>query len=282
MKHSKAAELFPIHVQEHIDRKILSAGGMQALPADAILSDATYAHVTADALRLALSEYSIDPAKGKGWEWLARAVKIAFTCSTPYSALNDDHHGNAPIRDKFLGLGKRAVELAKDLEVLSDEERRIIDNVFNEEARAIMATTIPHVTFLGESLEIIAGALKVPQGKWKSSAARELRVRQAHYLSPIFEAAFGRSATVNDRPGANDLGPWATFFLLVAEVATLEPVASLREVLKEARRRHMANPIRYPDLDSENLRCDSATTKNRIRPCDCVRFREHLYTSVSH
>lgn len=180
--------------------------------------------------------------------WLSTAVRRVLSIASPYpEGLPKDLKSNAEKRRSLLQLGKMARTLSDDLDELDLDTLQTISMGMQNDGWLEFCLTINRLRFIADSFGIIASTLKVERGPWKSSAKRELRVRQAHYLSPIFEMAFGQEATVNDWPDAKDLGPWPDFFQRIAAIANGDPVRGLREVVKEARQRHGAAPMQYPD-----------------------------------
>lgn len=94
--------------------------------------------------------------------------------------------------------------------------------------------------------EVVSNQLSIEKGKWRNSAMTELRTRQAHYLTPLFEAAFGKGATVIDNEAAESLGAWPEFIGRLVHRLSGRGLANARAILKEARKRHLKSPIRYP------------------------------------
>jgi hypothetical protein len=125
-------------------------------------------------------------------------------------------------------------------------EDEAVRQICGQVGLTILQTASAQLILSAAILNRTASSLQSDSGKWRASAERELRVRRAHYLSPIFESAFSTSATVNDRPGAADMGPWPDFFERTVRLATGRGVPGLRETVKEARRRHLEGAIAYP------------------------------------
>jgi hypothetical protein len=103
--------------------------------------------------------------------------------------------------------------------------------------------------YVSDIFRLTTRHLKVESGPHRAAAARELAIRRAYYLAPLFTLAHGAEAKANDYPGA-DPGPWTDWFARIVSAATGERVNDLRKVLKEARSRHIADkaaPLLYSE-----------------------------------
>lgn len=246
LTHQDAARLYPVHVQAVIDRHIQERGFEAVLN---VSGDLLYPAIDSDALRIALANFPLQLLKD--WDWLAVRVREALTVVTPnLSYMDNGYKGNIATRDQLLRLAHKCGDLYTELHGIDGEVERVIAASFRNEGLATIKETLARLEFLRDSLEITARHLKQPVGKSVAAAGAEIRIRQARYLAPVFENAFGSQATLNDWPGAA-LGPWADFFNGIAKLATQSPVANLRKVLKEARKRSRKAPIFWADMTNQ-------------------------------
>lgn len=76
--------------------------------------------------------------------------------------------------------------------------------------------------------------------RWRDMERRKQRISFATWLSPVFEDAYGKRATVNNWTGDDGqakLGDWPEFFNRIACLALkLDRIPDLQGILKEARR----------------------------------------------
>lgn len=82
---------------------------------------------------------------------------------------------------------------------------------------------------------------------WRRALDFDRRLQMAICLLPVFEAGFGRRATVNLAPKKPGSAAWANFYVGVTGIAGVRSADNLRKVLLEAKRRHRENRVFFAD-----------------------------------
>lgn len=239
---------WPVHVQKYVDAQYL-ARGFEIMDASA---PDRFASLTSETVREALDGFRLSRPAERNVDWLARALRKVLALATPLGiAHGDNAQPNSITRAKLTRAAANLDKAASTMRELSELDLAPVVQV--------MAIT-PHgppsfrsmpaeLEYISDIFRQVARSLHVVQGPARAAAARELVVRRAFYLAPLFEMVFGVKATVNDFPGA-DLGPWPDFFARIMFAATGDRVADLRKIAKEARSRHLARqggPLTYPE-----------------------------------
>lgn len=239
-RHMEAINLdaWPVHVQRYVDQLHLVRG--------IEINDATaldrFANLTPEAVAEALDGFPLALPAERDIAWLARALRKTIAVATPLGiALGDDAQPNTVTRLHLTRAAGKLDKAAAALKELTDLDLADVVRVMElcpmgpPSFRSMPA----ELEYISDSFREVARRLHIVQGPARAAADRELAVRRAFYVGPLFERVFGVKATVNDYPGAN-LGPWADFFGRIMFAATGDRVADLRKVLKEARSRHLA------------------------------------------
>jgi hypothetical protein len=202
----------------------------------------------------ALEGFRLELAAGRSLDWLTTAVRRAFAIvDARIPGMPDRVQGAAMTRDNLLDLARVVEDCADRLNALGMPEDEAVKQLVGEAGWRIILKNIGYSRATAEFLFAAAGSLQPDLHKWRASNAKELRIRRARYISPIFRAAFSWEPHVNDYEGAADLGPWPDFFDRTIRLATGERAPNLRETVKEARTRDLPEgprglekPIRYP------------------------------------
>lgn len=248
-RHREAINLdaWPVHVQQYVDRLHFERGVDDLDPA----ALDRFASVTADALADALDGFPLCLPTERSLDWLARALRKTLALATPLGiALGDNAQVNTITRANLTRAAAKLDKAAAALKELTDLDLADVVRVMAlGPLGAPSFRSMPaELEYISDSFREVARRLYIVQGPARAAAARELAVRRAFYLAPVFELAFGVKATANDYPDA-DPGPWPDFFSRVIYAATGDRVADLRKVLKEARSRHLARqgPLAYAE-----------------------------------
>ena len=226
-----------------------------------MLSNPTIARLTESVIAAALEGFELTPVRPMSW--IARAIQGALYPTLKNADEEPDRQSNASTRDELASLASRASELWRDI----FERSSAADDALWRAAwrRAVRDESLPEGVPIGEMpdyqafsdnlvsldrmarfLRAVANDLEPQDGPWRNAERREQRVDRAHHLSPIFELAYGRKARVNDFPLAKSLGPWPDFYQRVVAAAFCERATpNLREVVKEASRRHRTNKVEF-------------------------------------
>lgn len=235
--------LYEKRAQQLIDDLIQEHGVLYAY-----VGDHDFPHLTGRELETALSGFRLEIDRGRTIDWLAAGVRRILSIVSPRpDGMPDQLMSNAAKRDALKSLAARAKALSDDLADLDNDTVSNLSLLLDDSGWQIFWSTAQKLEFMADVMRLCGERLVEDQTKWRSAAKRELRVRQAHYLSPLYERAYGRDATFVDRDNAKDPGPWSDFFARMIMLAEGEKVPDLRGVLKEARRRHRENPIQYPE-----------------------------------
>lgn len=224
------------------------AGAVEDTQLAAIFSrDIRFPHITSKSIEAALEGFPLPFASGWGADRLAIAVRRALGCVTPDEAgLPANMQGAAKTRAELLRLAS-ATEglLAQIMEMTGESEHALC--MLDDPDWAQYQDSITAVRALPRVIRLAAAHSPNNPTKWRTRASHELAVRQAHFLTPIFEAAYGKAATFNTwggRQGINDA--WPDFVKRMINLACQHVTKNLEVVLKEARARHIATPAEYP------------------------------------
>jgi hypothetical protein len=101
---------------------------------------------------------------------------------------------------------------------------------------------VKEVDWLATYFNLVADGLHVRTGPSQAPEIRKLRIDQGRELVPIFEAAFGKRASVNNSPSGGDHYKPSNFMDFYVRMMTLafdeKSVNDLSGVLKEACKQH--------------------------------------------
>lgn len=233
-----------VHIQQWLDNKFLD-------PAFASIfgRDDRFPHITAVSIEAALQGFPLSLAPARDMTWLAKVVRRSLALTTPnIEGMPDHYKGNGAIREKLKVLSLQAKLLGNGFDNLDNDELATLSAALGDAEWQSFETALLHIQFLSEMLDVVCAGIKVEKGKWRSSALKELRIRQAHYLAPIFEGAYEIGATYSDRGKGEVTGPWPEFFVRMLKLATSDNLTkdTLRATVKEGRTRHTDNPVSYP------------------------------------
>jgi hypothetical protein len=221
-------------------------------------ADARLFGVTPEAVAKALDGF---PLKcGRGSDWLALAIRNAL-----YVSLDNPHDAsrapNADTRDELFALADKVSGAWKALADRSQPaDNAIFDYAWHgwrgaptgewfaePPEHAAFQEAIGKMDGIATFLRRAGMLLEVQAPQWRQSEKREERIWRAQCLSVVFELAYpGHSATITSHRLDGSHGNWPDFYQKVVGLAFGEKgTPNLREVLKEARRRHKANGVRF-------------------------------------
>lgn len=249
-RHREAINLdaWPVHVQQWTDQQIRERG-LDAMPTS---GRERFAHVTAQAVADALDGFRLPIVDGRDVEWLSRALRKTLALATPLSvALGDCAQPNSLTRTNLLAAAPKLERAAAALGDLTELDLAPVAAAMKPGPLGVypFRKMRAELGYLAECFRATALHLPVLQGPARAAAARELAIRRAFYLGPLFTMAYGAKATANDYPGA-DPGPWPDWFARIIFAATGDRIPDLRKVLKEARARHLdrgVEPLTYDE-----------------------------------
>lgn len=218
------------------------------------LSHTLLQHVTSQTVAEALSGFALKPQTS--FDWIADAIRaVVPTGPSPFEwdgceAFSRDiwppnrttsrdawRELSTAIGGVFAVLHKRQ----QDLELGLDSGANVNLETATEQ--------------LGELWDIARSraALDPEPGKYRSTAAKELRIEQAFALSVIFKRAFGRDATIDQRNGTVG-GPWPDFYRRMMALAFDARITKPDEtVLKAARSKTLRLRKKLRDDDAEGV-----------------------------
>jgi hypothetical protein len=227
-----------------------------------MLSNPTIARLSEPVVAEALHGFELTAVRPMAW--ITRGVQVALHCTLRNVEDGPDRQSNADTRNELGALASRASDLWRDIFERSPaadsalwlaafmgwdgEGGKEVDGVVIGEPSQYAGFTsdLGSLERLASFLRVTANKLKIPQGSWRDAERRELRVERAHWLSPIFEESYGQEATVHDWPNSKSLGPWADFYSrIIAAAFDRHETSNPREVLKEARRRHVSQRVQF-------------------------------------
>lgn len=227
-----------------------------------MLSNPAIARLSEPVVAQALQGFELTAVRSM--EWITRGIQVALDCTLRNVEDGPDRQSNADTRNELGDLASRANDLWRDIFGRSSAADSALwraafmgwDGEGGEEVDGVVigepsqyggfTSDLGSLERLGSFLRATANDLKIRQGRWRDAERRELRVERAHFLSPIFEEAYGQEATVHDWPNSKSLGSWAGFYTrIIAAAFDGHETSNLREVLKEARRRHVAHKVQF-------------------------------------
>ena len=223
----------------------------------AYVGDHAYAGFTAERLGNALRDFRLPLVEGASIDWLATAVRRILSMVTPApGGMPENLLSNADKREKLAALAGHLKAVWDEIDKLENDTLAALSAGMNDSSWESFSIGLDYLKFMGEAVDDCATGLVKDGAKWRSTAKRAMRVRQAWYLSPVYTQAFGRQPTWTDPrgDGASDNGPWADFYQRVILVAEGESIPDLRGVLKEARNRHKTSPVCYPETFIPSVR----------------------------
>lgn len=242
--------LYPTNAQEWMDENIREKG-----PFWAYLGDHVYSGFNGELLGKALRGFRLNPCPDISLDWLADGVRkvLAMTAPKP-DTVPDTLLSNREQRDELRRFAARLQAALSEYDSLGRDTKNTLGVVMNDESKAHFNKALKYIQWMSDTALLCSDHIKRDNPKWRSSAKRMLRVRQAWYLSPIYERAFNRQATYSDYSNSPDLGPWPDFFRRIILHAEAEDVKGLRDIVKEARTKHMQTPAEFPEAFIPNLR----------------------------
>lgn len=187
-------------------------------------------HITSIAVEDALSDFLVlDP--GSTWERLASDIRLALsiTMVASESASNvirrNQLRSYAKLADKtFSHIASRPAAVDHLLEA-QEHYGRFID-------------ALAELAWLGTYLKWVADGLPTERPNHRLKGHYQLRQFRAAQLRPVFRAAFGLPATVNNAasPNVEDDGtPWMRFYVRIMDLAFEEKaIPNLSMLLKDA------------------------------------------------
>lgn len=242
--------LYPINAQAWIDENIREKGPLWAYSGDHI-----YAHLTTELLSDSLHDFRLQLIEGVTIDWVASSVRRVLAMISPSPpGMPKKLLSNTEKRKKLRGFSARLQAVRDEFETLEHDVLGTLNLVMNGESKDHFDLGLNYLDWMKDTVELCASHIIRDSTKWRSGAKRMLRVRQAWYLSPVYARAFGREPTYSDYANSKDLGPWPEFFQRVIVAAERDKVKGLREVVKEARTKHMKTPFEFPDSFIPDLR----------------------------
>jgi hypothetical protein len=234
------------------------------------------AHISADAITLALENFTLKTDKDA--RWIAAACRRAFFSNVGGYA--DDHPGMRAVREELLSLENCLAEVRSRLAGRSDFAESTLRrfSVFDESTphdadgvdAALLAESLADWRVGGSNYlrawspnwrafddatkgiadveRYIAGAIdtlcsRTDPPRWRDAERRKERIGLAVWLSAIFEVAYAKPATINnwsDGDGKIRIGAWPDFFNRVACLSLKLPkIPDLSGVLKAARKQYL-------------------------------------------
>lgn len=193
------------------------------------------AHVTPQSVADALAGFSLQPQVG--FDWIAEAIRSVPTGLSPFEWDGCE----AFSREVWPPNRTTARDAWKDLsgaigavfEIILERQPELESGISDDESQRIEAAR----EALGGLWDIARtrGGMEPEPRKYRSTAAKELRIEQALVLSVIFRRAFGRDATIDNREITAG-GPWPEFYRRMMALAFDAPITRRDEaVLDEAR-----------------------------------------------
>lgn len=215
--------------------------------------------VTAETVRNALSpDKRLRLAPGRDWEWLAVAVRRALAIAQRYGSDNPDSSdwvSGKEVRNELLALTAKAGPLAQQLAALSPQAVDAVQE-YGDAAYARLAAAANEIAWLMHFAEQAAKSIEVPRQQVLSPVRKEMRIDWARHLAPVFESAFGQKVTAANRADTtnelvrNDLSPFQSFYLRMAEVAfgkVARAGTGIVDVTKAARCKHREQPVIFSE-----------------------------------
>jgi hypothetical protein len=217
----------------------------------------------ADACR----QIGLDLAGDKSWADFATEVRRCLAATMKNRFHGPNRLAPLKVRNELERVANAAQSVSGELNRLSDEALAFLyrhslrdwDESSGSETEATLGTppqfkrlkrATAEMDSLSKFLQSAASAVEVPQGPWRRSESRELRIEQGVQLAPLFEAAFGLDAAANNYPSDakdKEKTPFMEFFQQMVLLAFKErATADLSGVLKEACRQHRARADRRP------------------------------------
>ncbi len=175
-------------------------------------------------------------------------TNLAFYGVSPRGGI--DRKNNVQVQKELAVITHRARGLAEDITSLSSEAKSVLtlyaqDMQFDQNLYAGLTEwdrlwdVVGDLRRIADFLERTEAVIARQSPRWVEAEKQEQRIFHALYLAPIFEKAFGKSATVIAWRDEIE-GAWPPFFQAIMRLAFgEEKVPNLEKVLDEARRRHL-------------------------------------------
>lgn len=226
-----------------------------------MLTDPRIARLTPEIIGEALKGFALPSLKETAW--IARALQAAVMVGMISNDGEPDRKGNAEIRDELAAFAKRASDLWLDLFTRSAQVDSALWSFAFESWRgdaeideaSLMGHTAQLKAFADavQALELLPAILggaanhigsRTQSAGWRAAQRFRQRIDLATCISPVFEEAFGRTATPLN--GERPYGHWGDFFQRIMAAAFNERATpNLETVLKEARRRSLKSPVLF-------------------------------------
>ncbi|MFA7586265.1 MAG: hypothetical protein WCY11_08745 [Novosphingobium sp.] len=193
------------------------------------------AHVTPESVAAALADFSLQPQVS--FDWIAEAIKSVPTGLSPFEWDGcEAFTGRAwppnrtTARDAWRDLSGA---IGAVFEIILEKQPELESGINEDDSRRIQAAR----EALGDLWDVARSreTMDAEPRKYRSTAAKELRIEQALVLSIIFRRAFGRDATIDNREVTAG-GLWPDFYRRIMALAFDAPITRRDEtVLDEAR-----------------------------------------------
>lgn len=220
--------------------------------------------ITPEAICSILGDFPYQIVAGRDAAWLATAVRRALGITLQNVSDSPDRMSNSDIRGDLLRLSKLASDTWLQMFTCDSAlDSRIWDVAWRrwdgEGGRVSepaeyrrFKSAILELEWLASFLRTVANETPVVKGPWRDSERKVLRIRRAHFLAPIYEAAFGRKVTANNYGSGDDRHSKPSPFMLFYERITLlafgrAETCNLSEVTKAACRLHKNSPVQFSE-----------------------------------
>lgn len=228
---------------------------------DAFLNRDSYLpHVTAESAAEALEHFPLPLGPLRDWNWLAMAVRRSIAMTMQNVSEGPNRQSNADTRKELKALGKRAGKLWVALfEGRSAEAEDAIwgyswqhwNGEGGEEIANGLAMGDPtdwrrfqdamrELDWMSGFLHQVAKNIPSQAPKWTKAEWREIRIQRAHFLAPIYVAAFHANELTN-----KTFGDFYQRMVALAFPGELDDIPDFEAVISEARKRHEATPVVY-------------------------------------
>lgn len=184
--------------------------------------------ITPDSLEIALSDFCLDLAPPRDWDWLASALRRALAVTVASSNAIQQQLPATDIRKELKCLAALAQATSQELQQRSGAaDSRLWHFAFDRwggeggvdvgDGKIIgepseyyrFKAAVAELGWLASCIGDAAETTSIPRGPWEQAQRRRLRVERGQCLAPVFEAAFGQKPTANNWPSGTEPKPSA-------------------------------------------------------------------------